>query len=66
MPELAFEEHRSVAEQIALLEQEGFRIGKKVGGMPTAFLGGTWKRRVYPRFFWGSWMRCRDSRKFRA
>ncbi|MUT27173.1 MULTISPECIES: M20 family metallopeptidase [Mesorhizobium] len=38
MPELAFEEHRSVAEQIALLEREGFRIAKKVGGMPTAFV----------------------------
>ncbi|RWX60371.1 amidohydrolase, partial [Mesorhizobium sp. M4B.F.Ca.ET.089.01.1.1] len=38
MPELAFEEHRSVAEQIALLEREGFRITKNVGGMATAFV----------------------------
>lgn len=38
MPELAFEEYRSVAEQIAMLEDEGFRITQKVGGMATAFI----------------------------
>jgi aminobenzoyl-glutamate utilization protein B len=38
MPELAFEEHRSVAEQIAMLEREGFRISQNVGGMATAFI----------------------------
>jgi aminobenzoyl-glutamate utilization protein B len=38
MPELAFEEHRSVAEQIAMLEREGFRIARQVGGMATAFM----------------------------
>jgi len=38
VPELAFEEHRSVAEQIAMLEREGFRIKKNVGGMATAFI----------------------------
>src|SRR3954471_7929834 len=38
MPELAFEEHRSVAEQIAMLEREGFRITANVGGMATAFI----------------------------
>ncbi|TIR67630.1 MAG: amidohydrolase, partial [Mesorhizobium sp.] len=38
MSELAFEEHRSVAEQIAMLEGEGFRITKSVGGMATAFV----------------------------
>src|SRR3954451_11586597 len=38
MPELAFEEHRSVEEQIALLEREGFRITRNVGGMATAFM----------------------------
>ncbi|KAA3447934.1 amidohydrolase [Mesorhizobium sp. SARCC-RB16n] len=38
MPELAFEEHRSVAEQIAMLEREGFRITKNVGHIPTAFV----------------------------
>src|SRR5690606_16010956 len=38
IPELAFEEHRSVAEQIAMLEREGFRITRNVGGMATAFV----------------------------
>jgi aminobenzoyl-glutamate utilization protein B len=38
MPELAFEEHRSVAEQIAMLEGEGFRITANIGGMATAFV----------------------------
>ncbi|MCK1328733.1 amidohydrolase [Bradyrhizobium sp. CW9] len=38
MPELAFDEHRSVAEQIAMLEREGFRITNKTGGIDTAFL----------------------------
>ncbi|WP_419695976.1 M20 family metallopeptidase [Mesorhizobium muleiense] len=38
MPELAFEEHRSVAEHIAMLEHEGFRITRNVGGMATAFV----------------------------
>ncbi|RMC62470.1 M20 family metallopeptidase [Sinorhizobium meliloti] len=37
-PELAFEEHCSVAEQIAILEREGFRITKNVAGIPTAFV----------------------------
>jgi aminobenzoyl-glutamate utilization protein B len=37
-PELAFEEHRAVAEQIAMLEREGFRITKNAGGMATAFI----------------------------
>lgn len=37
-PELAFEEHRSVAEQIAMLEAEGFRITRNLGGMATAFV----------------------------
>ncbi|MER8389340.1 M20 family metallopeptidase [Mesorhizobium sp. M1380] len=38
MPELAFEEHRSAAEQIAMLEHEGFRITTNVGDIPTAFV----------------------------
>lgn len=38
IPELAFEEHRSVAEHIAMLEREGFRITPNVGGIPTAFV----------------------------
>lgn len=37
-PELAFEEHRAVAEQVAMLEREGFRVTKNVGGMATAFV----------------------------
>jgi aminobenzoyl-glutamate utilization protein B len=37
-PELAFEEHKSVAEQIAMLEAEGFRVTRDVGGMATAFV----------------------------
>jgi aminobenzoyl-glutamate utilization protein B len=37
-PELAFEEHRSVEEQITMLEAEGFRITRNVGGMATAFM----------------------------
>ncbi|TJW00016.1 MAG: amidohydrolase [Mesorhizobium sp.] len=38
MPELAFEEHRSVAEHIAMLQREGFRITTNVGGIATAFV----------------------------
>ncbi|WP_085043950.1 M20 family metallopeptidase [Ensifer aridi] len=38
IPELAFEEYRSASEQIEMLEREGFRIIKNVGGLPTAFL----------------------------
>ncbi|WBV45429.1 M20 family metallopeptidase [Pseudoroseomonas cervicalis] len=36
--ELRFAEHKSVEEQIALLEAEGFRITRNVGGIPTAFM----------------------------
>ncbi|MFC0407811.1 M20 family metallopeptidase [Roseomonas elaeocarpi] len=38
-PELAYGEHRSVAEHIAQLEKEGFRITKDVAGIPTAVMG---------------------------
>lgn len=38
MPELAFDEHRAVEEQIAMLEREGFRITRHVAGMETAFI----------------------------
>ncbi|MGR9154631.1 amidohydrolase (plasmid) [Rhizobium leguminosarum] len=38
MPELAFQEHRAMAEQSALLKQEGFRIARNAGGVPTAFV----------------------------
>ncbi|WP_353683121.1 hypothetical protein [Mesorhizobium sp.] len=37
-PELAFQEHHSVAEQSAILEREGFRITSNAGGIPTAFV----------------------------
>jgi aminobenzoyl-glutamate utilization protein B len=38
MPELRFDEARSSAEQIAVLEQEGFHVTKGVAGMATAFV----------------------------
>ena len=39
MPEIAYAEVRSVAEHIAELEREGFRITKDVAGIPTAVMG---------------------------
>jgi aminobenzoyl-glutamate utilization protein B len=39
MPELCYNEHRSVAEHIAMLEAEGFAITKDVAGIPTAVMG---------------------------
>lgn len=38
MPELGFEEHRSVAEHIAMFEREGFRITTNIAGISTAFV----------------------------
>ncbi|SMC95158.1 amidohydrolase [Rhizobium sp. RU36D] len=38
MPELRFEELRSVEEHIAAMEAEGFRITRNVAGMRTAFM----------------------------
>ena len=38
MPELAYGEHRSVAEHLAQLEKEGFRITPNVAGIPTAVM----------------------------
>lgn len=38
-PELAYGEHRSVAEHIGMLEREGFRISRDVAGIPTAVMG---------------------------
>ena len=38
-PELAYGEHRSVAEHLEMLEKEGFRITKDVAGIPTAVMG---------------------------
>ncbi|MGG5887455.1 M20 family metallopeptidase [Falsiroseomonas sp. HC035] len=39
MPELCYNEHRSVAEHVAMLETEGFRITRDVAGIPTAVMG---------------------------
>lgn len=37
-PELGFQEHRAAAWITELLEQEGFRVERGIGDMPTAFL----------------------------
>ncbi|MDB5370218.1 MAG: amidohydrolase [Roseomonas sp.] len=39
MPELAYDEHRSVAEHKKALEAHGFRITENVAGIPTAITG---------------------------
>ncbi len=39
MPELAYGERRSVAEHVAMLEQEGFRVTRNVADIPTAVMG---------------------------
>ena len=39
MPELAYGEARSVAEHIAMLEKEGFRVTRDLAGIPTAVMG---------------------------
>jgi aminobenzoyl-glutamate utilization protein B len=39
MPELCYNEHRSVAEHVAMLEREGFRITRNVAEIPTAVMG---------------------------
>jgi aminobenzoyl-glutamate utilization protein B len=38
-PEIAYTEHKSVAEHIAMLQAEGFRITEDVAGIPTAVMG---------------------------
>ncbi len=38
MPELAYGEHRSAAEHLAMLEREGFRITSNLAGIPTALM----------------------------
>ncbi len=38
-PEIAYTEFRSVDAHIAMLEQEGFRITREAGGLPTAVIG---------------------------
>lgn len=37
-PELAYGEHRSAAEHLAMLEHEGFRVTREVAGIPTAMM----------------------------
>ncbi len=37
-PELAYGEHRSAAEHLAMLEHEGFRITRDLAGIPTAMM----------------------------
>ncbi len=39
MPELAYGEHRSAAEHLAMLREEGFRITENVADIPTALIG---------------------------
>ena len=37
-PELAYGEHRSAAEHLKMLQQEGFRVTERVAGIPTALM----------------------------
>jgi aminobenzoyl-glutamate utilization protein B len=39
MPEIAYTEYRSVAEHLATLKAEGFRITENLAGIPTAVMG---------------------------
>jgi aminobenzoyl-glutamate utilization protein B len=39
MPELCYDEHRSCAEHVAMLQREGFRITENVADIPTAVMG---------------------------
>src|SRR5437763_75886 len=39
MPELGYTEERSVAEHVAAMEREGFRVTEGVAGIPTAVIG---------------------------
>ncbi len=39
MPELGYQEHRSAAEHVAMLEQQGFRVTTGLAGIPTAVMG---------------------------
>src|SRR5581483_6427855 len=38
-PEIAYDEHKSVAEHRAELERQGFRITENLAGIPTAVMG---------------------------
>lgn len=39
MPELGYQEHRSAAEHVAMLEAQGFRVTTGIAGIPTAMVG---------------------------
>ena len=39
MPETCYTEHRSVAEHVAELGRQGFRVTEKIAGIPTAVMG---------------------------
>ena len=39
MPELNFQERRSAAEHVAMLEEQGFRVTQGLAGIPTAVMG---------------------------
>jgi aminobenzoyl-glutamate utilization protein B len=39
MPETCYTEHRSVAEHVAELQRQGFRVTENVAGIPTAVMG---------------------------
>ena len=39
MPEIAYTEYRSVAEHLATLKAEGFRVTENLAGIPTAIMG---------------------------
>jgi aminobenzoyl-glutamate utilization protein B len=39
MPEVCYTEHRSVAEHVAELKHQGFRIAENLAGIPTAVMG---------------------------
>ncbi|HTN11924.1 MAG TPA: amidohydrolase, partial [Acetobacteraceae bacterium] len=39
MPELGYQEHRSAAEHVAMLQQQGFRVTTGLAGIPTAVMG---------------------------
>ncbi len=39
MPEIAYTEYRSVAEHLATLQAEGFRVAENLAGIPTAVMG---------------------------
>ncbi|MBN8888981.1 MAG: amidohydrolase [Rhodospirillales bacterium 70-18] len=39
MPELGYQEHRSAAEHVAMLQAQGFRVTTGLAGIPTAIMG---------------------------